>query len=151
MNLTTGASNFNFENDVTGFRFVADAPTASTGDIMAYVDDVKVKKTLPASLTGVNSINDAIYSEADNKVTLTADMAGAVNEASVFIFAVYDINDVLQKVYKADYSALNANENAIEITVEDDYASPNYYGRVFFWNSLSDLTPRTDAENVILK
>ena len=54
MNLTSGASSFNFDNDVTGFRFVNNAPTASTSDIVTYIDDVKIEKDFESSVKGIS-------------------------------------------------------------------------------------------------
>ena len=147
MNLPSG---FDFENSVYGFRFVNDAPTA-TGDIMTYIDDVKVEKELSASLTGKTSINDAMYSATTNKFTCVADLANAIAEPSVFVFGVYNNDNILQKVYSRNYDTLSANANNIDIDVADDYDSANYYGKLFFWNNFTNITPITESTPVILK
>lgn len=143
-------SGFDFENSVYGFRFVNDAPTA-TGDIMTYIDDVKVEKELPASLTGKTSINDAMYSATTNKFTCVADLANVIAEPSVFVFGVYNNDNILQKVYSRNYDTLSANANDIDIDVADDYDSANYYGKLFFWNNFTNITPITESTPVILK
>ena len=143
-------SGFDFENSVYGFRFVNDAPTA-TGDIMTYIDDVKVEKEFPASFTGKTSINDAMYSNTTNKFTCVADLANAIAEPSVFVFGVYNNDNILQKVYSRNYDTLSANENSIDIDVADDYDSANYYGKLFFWNNFTNITPITESTPVILK
>ena len=143
-------SGFDFENSVYGFRFITDAPTA-TGDIMTYIDDVKVEKEFPASFTGKTSINDAMYSNTTNKFTCVADLANAIAEPSVFVFGVYNNDNILQKVYSRNYDTLSANENSIDIDVADDYDSANYYGKLFFWNNFTNITPITESTPVILK
>ena len=143
-------SGFDFANSVCGFRFVNDAPTA-TGDITTYIDDVKVEKELPASLTGKTSINDAMYSATTNKFTCVADLANAIAEPSVFVFGVYNNDNILQKVYSRNYDTLSANANDIDIDVADDYDSANYYGKLFFWNNFTNITPITESTPVILK
>lgn len=143
-------SEFDFENSVYGFRFVNDAPTA-TGDITTYIDDVKVEKELPASLTGKTSINDAMYSATTNKFTCVADLANAIAEPSVFVFGVYNNDNILQKVYSRNYDTLSANANDIDIDVADDYDSANYYGKLFFWNNFTNIKPITESTPVILK
>lgn len=143
-------SGFDFENSVYGFRFVNDAQTA-TGDIMTYIDDVKVEKELPASLTGKTLINDAMYSATTNKFTCVADLANAIDEPSVFVFGVYNNDNILQKVYSRNYDTLSANANDIDIVVADDYDSANYYGKLFFWNNFTNITPITESTPVILK
>ena len=149
MNVVGGAENFNFENDVTGFRFVNDAPTYKSeseyGDIVTYIDDIKVKKTIPVRVIGDSNISNAVYSAEANTLTCTVNLAEAVSEKSVAIFAVYDNNDILQQVYTREYETLRENANAIEIPVAQDYDAGSYYGKVFLWSDFDTVLPRTDA------
>ena len=156
MGLNTGADNFNFENDVTGFRFVADAPTytdAETyGDIVVFIDDVKVSKVLPASVTGENNIAEAIFTLADGEVKVVLDMAEAT-ESGVLIFAAYSKEtDKLWQAFPIEVTDLEAGKNTRVIPdVTGGYTVDSSYAKVFFWNTITDdLTPITQSADAII-
>lgn len=152
MNLTEGDANFNFDNDVVGFRFVADAPyTSSTeyGDIIAYVDDVKVSKTLAASVTNENSIKNAVYNAESKTLNCSIEMANALASGTV-VFAVYNkADDSLANIHTLPVENLVAgNNDGIKITDLGEYDAQNYYGKAFLWNSLTNITPYAKVGNV---
>ena len=153
MNLTEGASNFNFENGINGFRFIVDAPNYTSAsdcsDIMVYIDDVKVSKTLPASFKDISDIKDATYSAETKKITLNADMEETHEAGNVVIFAVYDKQgETLKKLYKFDCPELVADKNELEFTVNEEYDAENYFGKVFLWKDLTNLNPVTKCADV---
>ena len=153
MNLTAGASSFNFENGINGFRFVADAPNYTSSsdysDIIAYVDDVKVSKTLPDSFNDVSDIKDAVYSAENKKLTFNADMEETHEAGNIVLFAVYaKEGEILEKLYKYDCTELVADANELEFTVNEEYDAENYFGKVFLWKDLTNLNPVTKCADV---
>lgn len=145
---------FDFASGINGFRIVAEAPTyvdSANGDIMAYFDDITVENIIPASISGKSTIRDAVYSAEDNKVVCTVDMAQATSEKGTFIYAVFNSDDTLVKAYTAEKTSLDANENTVEIPVEDDYRAGEHYGKVFYWDNLETLKPNTEAADSIIK
>lgn len=154
MNLTEGATNFNFENGINGFRFIVDAPNYTSAsdcsDIMVYIDDVKVSKTLPASFKDISDIKDATYSAETKKIILNADMEETHEAGNVVIFAVYDKQgETLKKLYKFDCPELVADKNELEFTINEEYDAENYFGKVFLWKDLTNLNPVTKCADVI--
>lgn len=153
MNLTEGDANFNFDNDVVGFRFVADSPSYTSSsdysDIIAYVDDVKVSKTLSAAVTCENKINNAVYSAEVKTLNCSIEMTEALASGTV-VFAVYNKeDDSLANIHTLPVENLVAgNNDGIKITDLGEYDAQNYYGKVFLWNSLTNITPYAKVGNV---
>ena len=153
MNLTTGAEYFNFESGINGFRFVASAPNYTSAsdyaDIMVYIDDIKVSKTLPDSFKLTSSITDARYNSEEQIITLNVDMKEAHAAGNIVLFAVYNkANGELVKLYKYDCPAFEVGETELTNSVNDVYDAASYEGKVFLWKNLTSLNPITKCAEV---
>ena len=144
--MTFAKDGFNFDQNVTGFRYVATAKetagSTSTAGFEVSIDNVEVNKYFSADVA--DSGMSAVKIDKSTKVlTAIVNMPKAYMKSQI-IAAIYDADGNMVSIGYKDATGRGEGYNPTSLTlssVPSDFDTGDYTVRLFCWDGLTLLTP----------
>lgn len=133
---------FNFNDDIIGIRYVSETGSGSGVFNKVYVDDISINKSFASEITAVSDKPKVLKCDIDENGKVALTLLMNENRSVTFVCGIFS-DDGTVKAVKAEtkYCYKGNNEPQLDVPLPSDYNTGKYTVKIFFLDSLGNLSP----------